>query len=100
MGGKYVVDAERAQSQGWDYWGRRNSRGTYLATWGAIALQGPHQTAKASTMTMGFLAMASLNSPVLLCNTSYCQSLGTLVDGDAPAQAAAAQATAASIAPR
>ena len=34
---------------------------TYLAIWGAMALQGPHQVAKASMMTTSCLAMVSLN---------------------------------------
>ncbi len=36
--------------------------GTYLATWGAMALQGPHHVAKASMMTTGLAAMVSRNS--------------------------------------
>lgn len=44
----------------------KSGTGTYLAIVGAIALQGPHQVAKASRTTIGFLAMASLNSATLL----------------------------------
>lgn len=35
--------------------------GTYFATWGAIALQGPHHVANASMMTTGLAAMVSRN---------------------------------------
>lgn len=35
-------------------------QGAYLATSGAMALQGPHHVAKASRTTIGFLAMVSL----------------------------------------
>jgi hypothetical protein len=41
---------------------------TYLTTWGAITLQGPHHVAKQSrTMRLSFTAMASSKSLVLQC---------------------------------
>lgn len=46
----------------------QGSADTYLTTWGAITLQGPHHVAKQSrTMRVSFTAMASSKSLVLRC---------------------------------
>jgi len=50
---------------------RKEGNGTYLTTWGAITLQGPHQVAKQSRTTMSFLR-ASVKAALLHCVVSCC----------------------------